>query len=99
MPGPATGRTPWPTFFICRRFPKPETGLEPVTPCLEGVLGVNPQRGEHTRGYWGFGSLDRSASAVPLPWLIVDFRELRQDCQNPRGSPAARGGGDSAVAG
>jgi hypothetical protein len=34
------------------------------------------------RGYWGFGSRERSGSAVVLPWFTEDFRELRQGCQN-----------------
>jgi hypothetical protein len=62
---------------------KPETGLEPVTPCLQGYPGGSPRERMNTRGYWGFGSLDRSGSAVLLPWFTVDFRELWQDCQNP----------------
>jgi hypothetical protein len=45
----------------------------------------------NTRGYWGFGSLERSGSAVVLPWFTVDFRELRQDCQNPGGVLPPRG--------
>jgi hypothetical protein len=69
--------------LLLGRFDKPETGLEPVTPCLQGDPGGSPRERMNTRGYWGFGSLDRSGSAVLLPWFTVDFRELRQDCQNP----------------
>jgi hypothetical protein len=75
--------------LLLGRFCKPETGLEPVTPCLQGDPRGSPRESMNTRGCWGFGSLDRSGSAVLLPWFTVDFRELRQDCQNPRGSPAA----------
>jgi hypothetical protein len=71
--------------LLLGRFAKPETGLEPVTPCLQGDRRVSPLEAGSACDYLGFGSLERSGSAVVLPWFTGDFRELRQDCQNPQG--------------
>jgi hypothetical protein len=52
--------------------PKPETGLEPVTPCLQGDL-ANARQGPESLTLWGSG-LDRGRFPVACDGLSASVK-------------------------